>query len=73
MVKIVILLCLIILLYLAYCEIAPSKLEMFIAANRNESSKLAKKYIISRFIRFIMIFVSIAPIVGLIKIVWNWI
>lgn len=73
MVKIVILLCLIILLYLIYCEIAPSKLEMFVAANCNESSKLAKKYNISMFILFIIIIVSIAAIVGLTKIVWYWI
>ena len=72
MVKIVILLCLIILLYLVYCEIAPSKLDMLIEMHNN-TSKLAKKYIISRFILFIIMIVSIAAIVGLIKIVWNWI
>lgn len=73
MVKIFILLCLIILLYLIYCDIAPSKIEMFIAPNLNGNSKLAKRYIISRFILLIITFVSIATIVGLTKIVWNWI
>lgn len=72
MVKVIILLCLIILLYLAYCEIAPTKLDMLIEMH-NKTSKLAKKYIISRIILFIMIFVSIATIVGLTKIVWYWI
>ena len=72
MVKIVILLCLIILLYLIYCDIAPTKLDMFIEMHNN-TNKLAKKYIISRFILFIIMIVSIATIVELTKIVWYWI